>query len=450
MIASNHFSDPQKTLDSLVYAEQVRLLYRPFALSAVATFAASAMFTAVQWPVIDHTVLVGWLTAVTLVTLLRTLLAAAYKRAKPGVEDSARWGFRFIAGVATAGITWGVGSILLFPADNPEHQIIVVLVMLAMSSGAVTSLSVVRIAVILFVVPVMLPVLPLFLLSKGYVAMLVVPMMLLSLFFFIRSASNICATTQDNIRLRIDATRREQMLAAAKVNAEEANRAKSEFLARMSHELRTPMNAVLGFSQLIEMDASDNQTRENAEEIKKAGTHLMQLINEILDLSKIESGKLDIVISACSLDELFRECISLTGAVAKKKEIQIQENISASKDCKILCDPMRFKQVLLNLLSNAVKYNSEHGQVRIDCEPVGKNRLKISITDTGPGLDQEQQKKLFQPFERAGAELTEIEGAGIGLAISKLLVEMMDGAIGCDSAPGQGSTFWVEIPMANR
>lgn len=234
----------------------------------------------------------------------------------------------------------------------------------------------------------------------------------------------------------------------ANLSANEANNAKSKFLSSMSHELRTPLNAILGFSQLMELDEEDESKKENIVEVIDAGKHLLRLINEILDLSKIESGHIELIIKSHNLNKIIKNSIAMVKPLADKHSIHIDNKISSSADINILVDEMRFKQVLLNILSNAVKYNNENGKVIIDYSSTNKKILTLSISDTGMGLSLEQQANLFKPFERFGAENSHIEGTGLGLVISKELIELMGGQMGVESETGKGSRFWFSVPTA--
>ncbi|SMF64953.1 PAS domain S-box-containing protein [Alteromonadaceae bacterium Bs31] len=242
--------------------------------------------------------------------------------------------------------------------------------------------------------------------------------------------------------------RAELRVMKAKEDAEKANRAKSDFLSSMSHELRTPLNAILGFAQLFDMDR--NLTADqvaNVAEIKKAGDHLLQLVGDVLDLAQIESGRMGFSLEPVTPVRLLKEVAALMQAQAEVRGISVSLETDDLDDCAVVADAVRLKQVLLNIASNAVKYNHDGGAVEIMCSIIDGSFFRISIRDTGKGIPADLQKDLFQPFNRLGAEGSNIVGSGVGLVITKQLVEQMRGSLGYNSAQGVGSTFWVELPL---
>jgi len=251
-----------------------------------------------------------------------------------------------------------------------------------------------------------------------------------------------------------DITRRknaEHALLLAKEQAEQASAAKSDFLSGMSHELRTPLNAVIGFSQMMEFQGdnplSDRQ-REYLDIVRRSGEHLLALINEVLDLARVESGRMDLHIAPVGPDDLIEECTALVRAMAAQKSITITVETCRQELPHIAVDRMKFKQILINLLSNAVKYNVEGGSVVVVAKPDAQSNLRIDVTDTGHGLDPEECAALFEPFQRLGAERTGVEGTGLGLAMAKRMIEAMGGVIQVASMPGTGSTFTIIVPLA--
>jgi PAS domain S-box-containing protein len=240
-------------------------------------------------------------------------------------------------------------------------------------------------------------------------------------------------------------------LETAKAIAEKANLAKSDFLSSMSHELRSPLNAVLGFAQLMESDSPPPTASQKAsiEQILHAGWYLLELINEILDLSVIESGRLSLSLEPVSLPEVMLECQAMIEPEAQKRGISMCFPLYDAP-CFIKADRTRLKQVLINLLSNAIKYNQAGGTVLVDCGISGSGRIRISVKDTGAGLSPEKLAQLFQSFNRLGQETSGEVGTGIGLVVSKRLVELMEGMIGVESLVGTGSVFWIELLAAEN
>jgi len=239
-------------------------------------------------------------------------------------------------------------------------------------------------------------------------------------------------------------------LELARTAAEHANAEKSRFLSNMSHELRTPLNGILGFAQILAADklpATQLEKQRFARNIVQSGQHLLKLVNEILDLARIEAGKVPLAMEAVDLPAVLQECRMMVTPLAAKRDISLGFGTVPQKSLR--ADRTRLVQVLINLLSNAIKYNHEQGRVAVDCSPVNGSRLRISVSDTGPGLDPDQVQHIFQPFHRLGRDEEE-EGSGLGLALTRRVVEAMQGAIGVESEPGEGSTFWVELPLAQE
>jgi len=232
---------------------------------------------------------------------------------------------------------------------------------------------------------------------------------------------------------------------------DKANNAKSKFLSSMSHELRTPLNAILGFGQILKLDSdpslSEDQ-KENVDYILSSGKHLLNLINDVLELSTIEGGKLMLSIENIDLIDVMKDTLSLLQPITMKANIQLQ--LKTNLALVVLADYTKLKQVLINLISNAIKYNKPNGSVTVEWSKTADNKVIITVTDTGIGIPKDQYKKVFGAFNRLGQEQSDIEGTGIGLVVTKNIIEMMGGTIGFDSVEEQGSTFWIEIPLGNE
>ena len=247
-----------------------------------------------------------------------------------------------------------------------------------------------------------------------------------------------------------DRTRAEAAEREARSQAERADRAKSEFLSRMSHELRTPLNAIIGFGQLLALEPLRAEGRSGVEHIQKAGEHLLALINEVLEITRLEAGTQHLASQPVHACEPLADALEFVTPLARARDVELATDMHGGLHRYVLADPQRLRQVLLNLLVNAVKFNRHGGAVRTYFAELPTGRLRTVVVDTGPGMDPATAEKAFLPFERLDADAAEIEGTGLGLALSRSLAEAMGGTVGiAHTAPGEGSAFYVELALTD-
>ncbi len=446
LVRNNDLSIKMRTTHSDIDIRLLKEAYASLTMSTLLTICVVITFYIILKPLLLPTEGMLWVSVLIAVALLRYLTALIYNRQPFPEIKHQRWKTIFLIGAILSGLSWIFGPIIMMPPAKDPMWGIFIGTLLCISAVGTITLSPQVMAVRLFHWTMMGPLVLMLLLSEAEsdrIAGLVVI-----------AGTAILGTVGiklgQNLRSRL---RNEQQLVEAiaeakreKSRADAANLAKSHFLSNMSHELRTPLNAVLGYSQILEMDhnASD-ETLDAAREITEAGRHLLSLVNEILDLAAIESGKLEFNLEPVSVADLLQKTRSLIIPLASKLNVEAEIPLP-KENLYVHADYVRARQVLLNLLSNAIKYNRPGGKTWVKTKRK-RNSLKIEVIDNGEGIAKDKQGKLFHAFERLGKE-AKVEGTGIGLVITKELVEAMNGRMTFTSEEGVGSTFAVELPLA--
>ncbi len=423
------------------YVEMTQQVGRNLTSIVLGTILASLMIFWVLEGKVPKPQLLLWASAQALLLTTRVYFARVFNQLNTENEAWTKALALHTWAMLLIGLCWGMASVLAALHGTLVDQVVVLAILLGMLSAAITTVGYVLSSFTALLGGTMLLQIISLLLQPGDKQLILSFITSIYCIVVYRSASILATSTKDLVEMR-------ENFATAKAVAEKANKAKSQFLSSMSHELRTPLNAILGFSQLLNYEKLKPAQTSYVDEIRTAGEHLLSLISDILTLSTIEIGKINIELKPIKINKTITECKTLVATQAKERNIRLNINLP-DNDLEIIADSVRLKQVLLNFMSNAIKYNVLNGLVTVTAQRSEADMCRIQVTDTGRGIPLDKQPLLFQPFNRLGRESGTIEGSGIGLVLSKELTELMGGKIGFESKPDNGCKFWIDIPLAH-
>ncbi len=440
-----------ETHERLVWTEQVKLLYGNTVGILVANAVNAPLLGIVLWDHVPRALLGGWVLLVLISSLGRAYSVYRFHHLQPESEAIDPWWRRARNGTVISSALWGFAMIFLFPTDSFVHQVFLCFVAAGMSAGAVATLAPVPVAFHAYVLGLMAPLI-LRLIGVGdalHIVMAVMGGVYVGVLALV--GSNVNRTLVRSLRLRYENFDLIERLDAARRGAEDANRSKSEFLANMSHELRTPLNAILGFAEVLRdgrvgvLDAA--RQHQYVDDIHASGTHLLRLINDILDLSKAEAGKLEAKDTRVEVPQLIENCVRMMGPEARRGRIDVKVSVPDGIKA-IRADDKMMHQVLLNLLSNAIKFTPPEGTVEVSAR-ADESGLAIAVIDTGVGMSPADIPKALEVFGQVDNAFNRRHaGTGLGLPLVRRLVELHGGSFTLTSQVGSGTTALVKLPAA--
>ncbi|HEB55002.1 MAG TPA: response regulator [Gammaproteobacteria bacterium] len=441
--------EPGSEISSRVLKKQVDLLYRNQLFAVIVTAVVMALLFAFLSLSIDWSYLQGWLLLYFAVLVLRIYFSRLYFSSKNSPAFNVRRSeWIYSSGILLSGLVWAGMTIWLFPMLDLKGQLLFIIVVMGFVAAAQGTMGFRRFPTYSYTLLLLISLAIALNISTFPNVYAVTIAIVVFMLYILRSYTIFYNYTHNMLCLQELAIDRENELLLQREKANSANMTKSAFLSRMSHELRTPLNAILGLTELQLLDQTAPLTAKQKQRIKKisdAGMHLVSIVNDVLDFSRIETGEMDIQLEVIRLDDVIRESVTMIENRASTRNITIASD-PLPGDIYVKADRKRLKQIIVNLLDNAVKYNKQGGMVTIDVKKVENEYIQLSVIDTGYGIDDDSIDELFKPFSRLGAERIGIDGTGIGLSLSKQLVELMEGRIGVKCRQGEGCCFWIALP----